>query len=449
MRIRTSIIIAMTALFVSAQGVIGADCYWLVAMGNAIFDQGHIPDGVPFAAATTAGWPNVPVLAEMFFAAMNHVGPGMLLGAQVMAVAVAFCLVAVGARSLGAGDAETAAVLLALALGALPALAVVRLQLVSLVPFVLLVVLLRRQAMQPFGGNLADGSRSLPCGGISMELSSWAWPWLARIWLSPDFGSPLGWQFRSASPQLLRSTPTPPALDTWRYYAGVLRNEAAQRHSELWARPSLDNGFDLLLAASAVMLIPLALRRRRPLWEYVAVCGLAVGTVLTARNGLWLLLFCAAPAAAGLTSQRPFSMAPRLRSSAKSPIILLGVGLSLAAFLSVHRAAEVLPVSDQTTVAVAKLAAGGVLLAPEPAAESFAAGGARVWLANPIDAFERSDQAAYLDFLAGGPRAARAVASADLVVAQEGTELAKRLARSATLQPVPNAPGWLYFRPTP
>jgi hypothetical protein len=382
----------------------------------------------------------------MLFAAMNYGGPGMLLCAQLMSVAAAFGLVAVSARKLGAGDAETAAVLLVLALGALPALAVVRLQLVSLVPFVLLGVLLCRQAMKPSAeiwlmvplfaawGNLH--------GAVLIGLAvAGAYLAFSRLRLTPWVAISVG----LASVAAIHVNPA--GLDTWRYYAGVLTNEAAQRHTELWARLSLDNGFDILLAASAVVLIPLALRRRRPLWEYVAVAGLAVGTVLTARNGLWLLLFCAAPAAAGLTSQRPFSAAPRLRSSVKWPIILLGVCLSMAAFLSIHRAAEVGPVSDQTTVAVAKLAAGGVLLAPEPAAESFAAGGARVWLANPIDAFGQSDQAAYLDFLGGGPRAGTAVASADLVVAQEGTELASRLARSVTLQPVPNAPGWLFFRP--
>jgi hypothetical protein len=89
-----------------------------------------------------------------------------------------------------------------------------------------------------------------------------------------------------------------------------------------------------------------------------------------------------------------------------------------------------------------------VLLAPEPAAESFAAAGATVWLANPIDAFDRDDQAAYLDFVSGGPSAGDAVSSADLVVVKAGSRLANRMEQRAQLQDVPGARGWKYFRPT-
>lgn len=444
---RTSIVVVLTALFVSIQGIVGADCYWLVAMGNAILAQGHVPEGVPFAAAATAGWPNVSVLAELLFAFIDHVSPGMLLVTQVLAITIALCLVSVDARRLGAGDAEAAAALLVATLGVLPALAVVRAQMVSLVPFVLLIALLRAESRAPSSkiwlvvplfavwGNLH--------GAVLVGLAV-AGTYLAffRLRLARGMAISVG----LASLSAIHANPA--GLQTWRYYAGVLSNEAAQRHSDLWARPSLESGFDILLLASALALIPLAIRRRPPFWEWVAILGLAVGTALTARNGLWLLLFCAAPAAAGLTSQRPFRGAPRQRAPAWFPVVLLSLGLCAATVLSLQRASDIGPVSADATVGVVKLAAGGVLLAPEPAAESFAAGGATVWLANPIDAFEQSDQAAYLDFLAGGPQASRAVASADLVVAYEGTALAMRLARSVRLHPVPDAPGWLFFKPT-
>jgi hypothetical protein len=448
MGIRTSIVLVLTALFVSIQGIIGADCYWAVALGNAILHKGHIPEGVPFAAAATRGWPNVPALAELVFAAMNHAGPGMLLVAQLVAVAMAMGLLSIGARSLGAEDAETAATLLVLTLGALPSMAVVRLQLVSLVPFALLVLLLRRQDQVPSAGIWLMVPLFAVWGnlhGAVLVGLAVACAYLAFSRVRRDPGVAIS--VCLASVAAIHANPA--GFDTWRYYAGVLRNEAAQRHSDLWARPSLDSGFDILMMGSTVVLILLTLRRRRPLWEYIAVAGLGVGTALTARNGLWLLMFCSAAAAAGLTSQRPFHGAlQRQRDSAKSSVVLLALGLTVATVSSVHRGADVVPVSDRATLAVVKLAAGGVLLAPEPAAESFAAGGATVWMANPIDAFGQSDQAAYLDFLAGGPQASRAVASADLVVAHEGTALAKRLARSVRLHPVPDAPGWLFFKPT-
>ena len=63
--------LALVALFVAWQGVIGADCYWLVALGNSILQSGHVPDGLPFAFAPTSDWPNVPVVAEILFAALE------------------------------------------------------------------------------------------------------------------------------------------------------------------------------------------------------------------------------------------------------------------------------------------------------------------------------------------------------------------------------------------
>jgi hypothetical protein len=62
------------------------------------------------------------------------------------------------------------------------------------------------------------------------------------------------------------------------------------------------------------------------------------------------------------------------------------------------------------------------VLAPEPLAESLAAAGATVWASNPLDAFARSDQSAYLAFLRGDAAGARrALERADVVVARPGT----------------------------
>ena len=53
------------------------------------------------------------------------------------------------------------------------------------------------------------------------------------------------------------------------------------------------------------------------------------------------------------------------------------------------------------TASVKALAQGRVVLADEPLVESLAAEGVRIWLSNPIDAFDQADQAAYLDFVSG------------------------------------------------
>ena len=34
---------------------VGADCLWLVALGDRIREQGHVPDGIPFAAGALVG----------------------------------------------------------------------------------------------------------------------------------------------------------------------------------------------------------------------------------------------------------------------------------------------------------------------------------------------------------------------------------------------------------
>jgi hypothetical protein len=70
------------------------------------------------------------------------------------------------------------------------------------------------------------------------------------------------------------------------------------------------------------------------------------------------------------------------------------------------------------------------VLAPEPLVESLAVAGVTVWLSDPVDAFDRVDQAAYLDFLEGAPSGERAIDASDLVVVQEGSP-AQRLVRRA------------------
>src|SRR5262245_56846268 len=59
-----SLAVALGCARTALLGVIGADMRWLAALGRTIVDGG-IPDGVPYAGASSAGWANVPVLAEL------------------------------------------------------------------------------------------------------------------------------------------------------------------------------------------------------------------------------------------------------------------------------------------------------------------------------------------------------------------------------------------------
>ena len=206
---------------------------------------GALPDGVPFASAATAGWPNVLVVAELLFASINHVSPGMLLVAQVLAITIALSLVSLDARRLGAGDTEVAAALLGDArspprfgrsarpdgfAGAL-----------------------RPSYCATQGGKPGAFLKDLAGGAALCRLGKSPWAVLvglavagmylvfSRLRLAPGVAISVGLASLSAIHV------NPAGLATWRYYAGVLSNEAAQRHSDLWARPSLESGFDILL----------------------------------------------------------------------------------------------------------------------------------------------------------------------------------------------------------
>lgn len=422
---------AVTALVVlaAAFGVIGADSYWLVALGDRVLGSGSVPAGVPFAAAPTSGWPNVLVAAEVVFAAFAGLGPAGLLALQLLADAGALVLVALGARRLGAGDRSTALVLLVVGLGASSSLVVVRLQLLSLVPFALLLLLLRREHAGPSWRvwllPLLFAVWSNLHGAVLVGVAV-AGCYLVCSRLPRDRWTSVGVGVTS----LLAVWVTPATWRTGSYYLGVLTNEAARRGSDLWSRPSVHSPFDVLMVLCGVLLLVLALRRRLPMWEYVAMAGLAVGTATSARHGLWLLLLLAAPAAAHLTrapSARtgPYGGAPgwpkgRGAVVGASAGALVAVLFTAAAVLS--RDVKTLTGADPALVrSVQEVSHGRVVLAEEPLVELLAARGVRVWVSDPLDAFTTRDQAAYLDFLAGVPGARRALDHADVVVVRDSS----------------------------
>ena len=90
----TTVAIAVVVAAVAAVATIGADTRWLGALGKAIVAQRAIPDGVPYAAAPSAGWPNVPVLAELAFDWLAGLGNRGFVAAQAVAVGGAFMLLA-------------------------------------------------------------------------------------------------------------------------------------------------------------------------------------------------------------------------------------------------------------------------------------------------------------------------------------------------------------------
>ena len=115
--------IALGAALAAIAGTIGADARWLAALGRIIVDRREIPDGIPYASAPSAGWHNVPVLAELIFRGLTSVaGDRGLLLAQVVAVAAALAVLAWDLRRAGADDLSGALILLVVVAAPCPCL---------------------------------------------------------------------------------------------------------------------------------------------------------------------------------------------------------------------------------------------------------------------------------------------------------------------------------------
>src|SRR4029079_106177 len=120
------------------------------ALGRVIAAHASIPAGVPYAAAPSQDWVNVPVLGELAFHGLQSLGGDRaLVLAQVIAVAVSFLLLARGMQVVGAPDASRAIVLTAVFFAAAPVFVIVRAQLFSLVLFSALLLLLRSETLAP------------------------------------------------------------------------------------------------------------------------------------------------------------------------------------------------------------------------------------------------------------------------------------------------------------
>ena len=154
------------------------------------------------------------------------------------------------------------------------------------------------------------------------------------------------------------------------------------------------------------------------------MAGLAVLTLRTARAGVWLLLVAAVPASRGVKARIEVTpLLPRVALAAGAVLLVVGMGngpLRTGA-------------SAGLVERVVREARGGAVLAEPVLAEQVALAGGTVWLANPLDAFPRVDQALYLDWLDGRPRGDPALrSSTGLVLVQRDSEAERRLLRLDT-----------------
>ena len=403
---------------------VGADADWLSALGRDVAHSWSIPGGVPFAAVSSDGWHNVPVLGELVFHALQAgLGARGLVLAQVVAVVACLTLVSVDMRRGGVPDAPAALVLILTAFAAAAALLVVRSQLFSLALFPLLVLLLRSEARTPsrriwllvplvaLWSNLH--------GGVLLGVA------VAGVYLVFERARSQAWTAVGVlAGMALALFATPALVETAAYYHGVLGSRAATQGEGLWRPLSLHAPFDVVFLVVALPLLFLALRSRPRLWETIAIVGLAIAAVRSSRNEVWLALFIALPAARTLAGSRQWRVT-------LSPLVAGAVAALLAAVAVAGLART--PMSSGATPTLLERAAvaarGTPILADGVDAEQLALAGHRILIGNPLDAFPLREQQRYLDWLAGRPAGDVEVSRVRVVMATVGSAAQKRLGR--------------------
>jgi hypothetical protein len=406
------VIVAICAGFAA----IGADARWLAALGRVIVARHSVPSGVPFAAAPSAHFPNVLVLAEIIFYQLEHAfGDRGLMLAQMLAVGIAVTVLARDAIAAGGSNRGVAVALGIATLGALPSIAIIRVQLFSLALFPVLVMLLRSEARRPSSRiwlvvplfALWSNLHAAVLIGFGVTCCYLV---LSRLRLQPVLTVLVG------GTAALALCLTPALARTITYYHLGLTNVSVQRGFGLWAPLSPHQPFDVVLVGAAVVLA-LGLRRARPaLWELVALLALGAATIKGSRDGIWLLFFLVAPGACAFRFTRRWN---RLAA----PVVTLAVA---AIVFSLVRGPVRSGASKTTVARAVELAHGSAVLAPDINAEQVALAGGRVWLSNPLEAFSRHYQALYIDWLEGLP-SGRAAVTGDVNVAlvPAGSDTAK------------------------
>ncbi len=402
---------------------VGADADWLAALGREIAHSWSIPGGVPFAAASSAGWHNVPVLGELIFHALQAAfGTRGLVLAQLAAVVACLWLLSADLRRGGVADAPAALVLILTAFAAAPALLIVRSQLFSLALFPVLVLLLREEARRP--------SRRV-----------WLLVPLTALWSNLHGGVLLGVAVAGAYLVFARARQewrvavgvlagmvvalfaTPALAQTADYYRGVIGSQAASHGEGMWRPLSLAAPFDVVFLVVAIPLVVLALRSKPALWEVVVTAGLAVTAVRASRNEVWLALFIAVPAARALAGSRPWRAAvPRGAASALAGLLVL---LTIVGFARTPSPAGASP---RLLKQAARWSGGAPILADGVDAEQLALAGDRILIGNPLDAFSVREQRLYLDWLAGRPSGDPEASRVRVVLVTAGSAAQRRLA---------------------
>ncbi|WP_345206709.1 hypothetical protein [Fodinibacter luteus] len=391
--------VAGWVVLISTFLVIGADLMWVVAMGDHIRREGMVPDGIPFATAPQQHWANPVVLAQVTSSLVAGRGDLALPAIHLILVATVLVILLVEARRMGAREARSALTLSLVVIGASSAFVVIRYPAISLLPFVVLLLLIR----------LADAGRS--------SYLVWAVPPLMILWGNLHGGVLVGLAVLGVYALLGRGVPairragagavsllalvlTPAGLDTPGYYLSALSNEAAVQRVGLWAPPSLSNPLDVAMILVATLLLLLA-ARRLTVWEWAVALCLTAGTVSAARHGVWLILFLAPLAAVGGAREGAPGSAPG-RPHTVLAVALAGVTAAAVLLqLAARECALRPPGAEVVSVIVERGGPDPVVLAKEPDAETFAAAGLTVWASNPIDAFQRGTQREFLDFLDG------------------------------------------------
>jgi hypothetical protein len=442
----TVTVVAVSTVLVGLLGVLGADLLWAVALGDHIIRTASVPTGIPFASAPTQGWSNPFVTGEVLLALLRRLGDGALLSAQVVAVAVTWSLLAVAMRRSGASDRSSAVVLIFVTAGGLAAFFIARVQVLSPVLFAVLLVLLRKDHKAPSGR---------------------VWVAVPLLWLWANLHGTVLVGLAVAGSYLLcerlRQRPGSSVMVTVAaslallatsagvhypdYVWGALTNAAAEAGEQMWAPLSLRSPLDVILLVALASLAILYFRHRRPAWEYVAVAGLGIGTVVTARTGFWLLIFLAAPAASSLIAARS-GRGPQVQALGAVVVVTFATALGvLAAFA---RGDEILLGGNAPLVKTVVSEAGTrAVLAEEPLVEAIAVAGGTIWAGNPLDAFSKADQTAYLDFVAGRPGGRVALNQVDVVVVRAGGPASQITLASGSFKPVHESDGWLVYERTP
>ena len=90
--------------------------------------------------------------------------------------------------------------------------------------------------------------------------------------------------------------------------------------------------------------------------------------------------------------------------------------------------------SDRIRDRAVALAAGRPILADGLDAERLALEGHRVWIANPLDAFDLRDQRLYLDWLDAAPAGDRLLREGPVILVARGSPPDRRLARESSFR---------------